>query len=86
MKSIKKIFIVIGTLCLVLFLSFGVEYDFGYQYPESDECNFPNGKKRVYVHWIKILNNTTSTFCDYSSSRLHYKDEDTAEENLCNCE
>ena len=86
MKSIKKISLFIGALGVVLFMSYGFEYDFGYQYPESEKCEFPNGKKRVYIHWIKILNTTTSTFCDYSSSRRHYLDEDTAKENLCNCE
>ena len=86
MKSIKRIFLFVGTLCLVLFLIFGFEYDFGYQYPESDECKFPNGQKRVYVHWIKLLNTNYSTFCDYSTSRLHYQNEEIAKENLCNCE
>jgi hypothetical protein len=86
MESIKKISLFLGALCLVLFMSFGFEYDFGYHYPESNKCEFPNGQKRVYVHWIKILNTTTSTFCDFSTSRRHYLDEDTAKENLCNCE
>ncbi len=86
MKSIKKVSLLLGALCLALFFVFGFEYGFGYQYPESDKCEFSNGQKRVYVHWIKVLNTTISTYCDYSTSRTHYYSEDTAKENLCNCE
>lgn len=83
MKLIKRISIITVIIVSVGFFIFGIEYDYGYKYPETDECKFPKGQKKVYVHWIKLLNNTTSTFCDYSLTPKHYSN---TEKHLCNCE
>lgn len=83
MKWIKKISLTVGLLAFILFLIFGVEYNAGYKLPESNECKFPNGHKKVYVHWVKVLNNTTSIYCDGTTTPIHY-DSDT--KYACNCE
>jgi len=83
MKWLKRISLVFGILIFTLFLIYGVEYDSGYKYPKTNECKFPNGKKKVYVHWIKVLNNTRSNFCDYSLTPLYYN---KTKKYSCNCE
>jgi hypothetical protein len=83
MKSIKRISLILPIIATILFLIFGVEYNFGYKYPETKKCEFPKGQKKVYVHWIKLLNNTTSNFCDYSLTPMHYNN---TEKHSCNCE
>ena len=65
--------IIIFLTVSVLFLRYGVEYDYGYKYPKTTECKFSKGQKKVYVHWIKFLNNTVSVFCDYSTTPLYYQ-------------
>ena len=62
---------------------YGVEYDYGYKYPKTDKCEFSNGQKKVYVHWIKMLNTKYGTFCDYSKTPLYYK---YAKPHICNCD
>jgi hypothetical protein len=83
MKSIKRISLVLVIITSSLFFIFGVEYDFGYKYPKTNECKFAKGQKKVYVHWVKVLNNTTSNFCDYSLTPEYYS---STEKYWCNCE
>jgi hypothetical protein len=83
MKWIKRIVISLLLIFTALFLKYGVEYDYGYKYPKTKKCLFAKGQKKVYVHWIKMLNNTTSTFCDYTLTPRYYKN---AGDFPCNCD
>ena len=85
MKFIKKILLAILLLLILGFSFFFIEFDFGVKYPSDDKCTIPTGRKKVYVHWLKPLNNTISNFCNGEATPYFHITKDD-ESYKCHCQ